>query len=61
MNIEPPTYKIQISGTRVSHIVEISLILPKIITDAAKVITIAKTQFGTFGKSVMNELLIADA
>ena len=60
MKIEPPTYNIQISGTRVSQIFEITLMLPKIMTDAAKVIAIANTQFGISGKSVINELLIAD-
>lgn len=60
MKIEPPTYKIQISGTKVSQIAEITLMLPKIITEAANVIAIAKTQFGISGKSVVNELLIAE-
>ena len=60
IKIEPPTYKIQISGTSVSQIAEITLMLPKIMTEAAKVIAIAKTQFGISGKSVIKELLIAD-
>ena len=35
MKIEPPTYKMQIRGTRVSQIFEMTLMLPKIITEAA--------------------------
>ena len=61
IKIEPPTYKMQISGTRVSQIPEIIFMLPKIITEAARVITIAKTQFGILGNSVTKELLMADA
>lgn len=60
IKIEPPTYKMQIRGTRVSQIFEMTLMLPKIITEAANVITTAKTQFGMFGKIVIKELLMAD-
>lgn len=60
IKIEPPTYKMQISGTRVSQIAEITLMLPKIITEAAKVIAIAKTHIGISGNNVANELLMAE-
>lgn len=58
--IDPPTYKTQINGIRVSQTFEIILILPKITSALAAVINIAKTQFGVSGIIAEKEFEIAE-